>query len=115
MRAAGIAEMRRLRIFQDVDDRRVEAMLKSLFLQRFPAGVEVEREGEIADFRHVLVEGKVEVFSACRDREPTACVPGPGPCFIMAAVVHAFEPNAFVNFLRPDQPALGSLTGLRAR
>lgn len=87
MRAAEIEEMRGLRIFQDVDERRVDAMLKSSFLQRFPAGVELVREGEMADFLNVVVEGKVEVFSAYRDRETTVSVLGPGQCFIMAAVV----------------------------
>ncbi len=87
MRTAEIEEMRALRIFQDVDERRVDAMLKSSFLQRFPAGVELVREGEMADFLHVVVEGRVEVFSAYRDRETTVSVLGPGQCFIMAAVV----------------------------
>lgn len=87
MRTAEIEEMRGLRIFQDVDERRVDAMLKTSFLQRFPAGVELVREGEMADFLHVVVEGNVEVFSAYRDRETTVSVLGPGRCFIMAAVV----------------------------
>jgi CRP/FNR family transcriptional activator FtrB len=87
MRTAEIEEMRGLRIFQDVDERRVDAMLKSSFLQRFPAGVELVREGEMADFLHVVVEGQVEVFSGYRDRETTVSVLGAGQCFIMAAVI----------------------------
>lgn len=87
MRTAEIEQMRSLRIFDGVDAARVEAMLKTSFLQRFPAGVELVREGEAADFLHVVVEGKVEVFSAYRDRETTVSVLGPGQCFIMAAVV----------------------------
>ena len=87
MRTEEIEQMRDLRIFQGVEPTRVDAMLKTSFLQRFPAGVELVREGDPADFLHVVVEGKVEVFSTYRDRETTVSVLGPGQCFIMAAVV----------------------------
>lgn len=87
MREAEFEQMRGLRIFDGVEKSRVDAMLRSSFLQRFPAGVELVREGEAADFLHVVVEGKVEVFSAYRERETTVSVLGPGQCFIMAAVV----------------------------
>lgn len=87
MRAAEIEQMRELRIFKGVDATHVDAMLHGSFLQRFPAGVELVREGDTADFLHVVVEGRVEVFSAYRDRETTVAVLGPSQCFIMAAVV----------------------------
>ncbi len=87
MRADEIEQMRGLRIFTGVEPQRVDAMLHASFLQRFPAGVELVREGEPADFLHVVVDGKVEVFSDYRDRESTVSVLGPGQCFIMAAVV----------------------------
>lgn len=79
--------MRGLRLFNGVERRHVDAMLRVSFLQRFPQGVELVREGDPADFLHVVVEGKVEVFSIYRDRETTVAVLGPGQCFIMAAVV----------------------------
>ncbi len=62
-------------------------MLAASFLQRFPPGVDLVREGETADFLHVVVDGQVEIFSAYRDRETTVAVVGPGNCFITAAVV----------------------------
>ncbi|MEZ5817118.1 MAG: cyclic nucleotide-binding domain-containing protein [Hyphomicrobiaceae bacterium] len=87
MRPAEIEETRKLRIFDGVGEKHLLDMLRPAFLQRFPAGVELVREGDPADFLHVVVEGKVEVFSAYRDRETTVSVLGPGQCFIMAAVV----------------------------
>lgn len=87
MRAADLEQVRTLRIFAGVDQRRVEDMLSSAYLQRFPAGVELVREGEPADFLHVIIEGSVEVFSAHHDRETTIAVLGAGQCFIMAAVI----------------------------
>lgn len=87
MRAEDIDTVRSLRLFAGVEDRQVEALLKVSFLQRFPAHVELVREGDAADFLHVVVEGQVEIFSAYRDRETTVAVLGPGHSFITAAVV----------------------------
>ena len=87
MRAQEIEEMRRLPLFADVDTAHTEALLRVSFLQRFPAYVELAREGEPADFLHVVVDGQVEVFSAYRDRETTVAVLGPGHSFIVAAVI----------------------------
>lgn len=87
MRAEDIAEMRSLPLFEGVAPERVAAMLKVSFLQRFPAHVELVREGEPADFLHVIVDGQVEVFSAYRDRETTVSVLGPGNSFILAAIL----------------------------
>lgn len=87
MRSDEIDEMRRLPLFKGVEAAHCSAMLKSSFLQRFPARVELIREGEPADFLHVVVDGQVEVFSAYRDRETTVSVLGAGHSFIVAAVV----------------------------
>lgn len=87
MRRDEIAEMRELPLFMDVDAAHVEAMLVIAFLQRFPAHVELVREGEPADFLHVVVDGQVEVYSAYRERETTVSVLGPGHSFIVAAVI----------------------------
>lgn len=87
MRPEEIEEMRRLPLFEGVDAAHTEALLRVSFLQRFPAYVELAREGEPADFLHVVVDGQVEVFSAYRDRETTVSVLGPGHSFIVAAVV----------------------------
>lgn len=87
MRESDLEEMRRQRLFSGVAPGRVAAMLNGSFLQRFPAGLELVREGDPADFLHVVVEGSVEVFSAYRDRETTVAVLGPGKSFIVAAVV----------------------------
>ena len=60
-------------------------LLRPAFLQRFPAGVELVREGDTADFLHVMVEGQVEVFSAYHDRETTVAVPLPFDLLIFCA------------------------------
>lgn len=87
MRTDELEEMRRLPLFGGVDEARVDAMLKASFLQRFPAHVELVREGDPADFLHLIVEGQVETFAAYRGRETTIAVQGAGHAFIIAAVI----------------------------
>jgi CRP/FNR family transcriptional activator FtrB len=87
MRSEEMQEMRRLPLFRGVESAHVDSMLRVSFLQRFPAHVELLREGEPADFLHVIVDGQVEIFSAYRDRETTVAVLGPGHSYIVAAVV----------------------------
>jgi CRP/FNR family transcriptional regulator, transcriptional activator FtrB len=87
MRGEEIEQMRKLRIFNDVEKAHVEEMLRVAFLQKFPAGVALVQEGDEADFLHIVVDGKVELYSSYRDRETTVAVVGNGHCFITAAVV----------------------------
>lgn len=87
MRHDEIEEMRCLPLFAGVGVAHVEAMLKASFLQRFPAHVELAREGDPADFLHVIVDGQIEMYSTYRDRETTISVIGPGHSFIVAAVI----------------------------
>lgn len=87
MRAEEIEEMRSLTLFRNVSAAQVGAMLKASFLQRFPAHVELAREGDPADFLHVVIDGQIEMFSAYRDRETTIAVIGSGHSFVVAAVI----------------------------
>ncbi len=87
MRPEELEEMRRLPLFDGVEAAHTESLLRASFFQRFPAHVELVREGEPADFLHVVVNGQVEVFSAYRERETTVAVLGPGHSFIVAAVI----------------------------
>jgi CRP/FNR family transcriptional regulator, transcriptional activator FtrB len=79
--------MKQLPLFRGVAPALVETMLRCSYLQRFPAHVELVREGEPPDFLHVIVDGHVEVYSAYRDRETTVAVLGAGQSFIVAAVI----------------------------
>ncbi|AOG06412.1 cyclic nucleotide-binding domain-containing protein [Bosea sp. RAC05] len=87
MRHDEIEEMRTLPLFVGVASTHVESMLRASFLQRFPAHVELAREGDPADFLHVIIDGQIEMYSAYRDRETTISVIGPGHSFIVAAVI----------------------------
>ena len=87
MRSDDANEMKRLALFNRVASVQVDAMLHGAFLQRFPAHVELVREGEPADFLHVIIEGQVEMFSCYRDRETTVGLLHAGQSFILAAAL----------------------------
>lgn len=87
MRPDDMEEMRLQPMFAGAREEHVEAMLRVSFLQRFPAHVELVREGDSADFLHLIVDGQVEIFASYRDRETTVSVLGPGHSFIVAAVI----------------------------
>jgi CRP/FNR family transcriptional regulator, transcriptional activator FtrB len=87
MRAEEIERVRDLALFKDVDQTLILELLRPAYLQRFPAQVELVREGDPADFLHVVVDGQIEVFAAFRDRETTFSIHGPGYAFIVAAVI----------------------------
>jgi CRP/FNR family transcriptional regulator, transcriptional activator FtrB len=77
----------RMLLFADVEAGHTDTLLRDSRLQRVPAYVDVIREGETADFLHVVVDGQVEVFSTYRDRETTVAVLGPGDTFFIAALI----------------------------
>jgi CRP/FNR family transcriptional activator FtrB len=87
MRPEEIEEMRHLPLFAGVDAAHLETILRISFLQRFPAYVELAREGDPADFLHVVIDGQVEIFAGYKDRETTVSILGPGHSFIVAAVI----------------------------
>lgn len=87
MRAEELALIEGLPLMAGMDKGHLDDLLRGAFLQRFPVHVELIREGEPADFLHVVVEGQVEIFARYRDRETTVSVVGPGASFILAAVI----------------------------
>jgi CRP-like cAMP-binding protein len=64
MRQDDLQQMRSLRLFDGMAESHVESMLRVSFLQRFPAHVELVREGEPADFLHMIIDGQVECIQA---------------------------------------------------
>jgi CRP/FNR family transcriptional regulator, transcriptional activator FtrB len=87
MRAEDRNDVERLPLFTGLDARSLNDLLGGAFLQRFPAHVELIREGEPADFLHMVLDGQVEVYSHYRERETTVAVIGPYHTFILAAVI----------------------------
>lgn len=79
--------VKNVRLFRGMSEDAFDKLLKGSFFQRFPAHVVLIREGEPADFLHVVIDGSVELFSSWRDRETTMAIALPVSTFILAAVI----------------------------
>lgn len=87
MRDEELVAIRELPLFRPMGQETFELIAPASFLQKFPAGVELITEGEVADFLHVVVEGSVELFASGNGRETTVAVLRPVTAFILAAVI----------------------------
>lgn len=87
MRSDDIDLVRTLPLLQSMAAENLATLLRGAFLQRFPVHVELIREGEPADFLHVIVDGQVELYARYRGRETTITVINSPACFILAAVM----------------------------
>src|SRR3990167_6683906 len=79
--------VKELTLFRAMPDAAFDRLLAGSFFQRFPAHVVLIREGDLADFLHIVIDGGVELFSNWRDHETTISIARPISTFILAAVV----------------------------
>ncbi|NKB52244.1 MAG: cyclic nucleotide-binding domain-containing protein [Rhizobiaceae bacterium] len=87
MRPDDISEVRKLHLFEDMQDSNFQTMLNAAYLQTFPAQSELIREGDSADFLYVVMEGSIELFAKSNGRETTMAIVRPVNTFILAAVL----------------------------
>ena len=86
MRAEDLPAVRRLPLFRDMLQANFTALMQAAYAQRFPAGLELIRQGDRADFLHVVVEGSVELFGHSQGRSTTMAVVNPVGTFILAGL-----------------------------
>jgi CRP/FNR family transcriptional regulator, transcriptional activator FtrB len=79
--------VRALPLFRSVKPAYFKKLMSAAFLQRFPAGMALIKEGELPDFLHIVVDGAVELFGTDDGRETTIDILRPVATFILAAVV----------------------------
>jgi len=87
MRTDDQNQVRKLRLFADMEEGNFADLMRVAYLQAFPRQVQLITEGEPADFLHVVVEGSVELFAQSNGRETTMAVVRPVSTFILAAVL----------------------------
>ncbi len=80
-------EIRALRLFRELTPESFERLLTGSYFQRFPERVALIREGEPADFLHIVTDGAVELYSSWNNRECTMAIAQPVSTFILAAVL----------------------------
>ena len=87
MRPSELPEVRHLPLFRDMLQANFEQLMQGPYAQNFPAGVELIRQGDPADFLHVVVEGAVELFATWNGRTASMTVVQPVGTFILAACI----------------------------
>ena len=87
MRAHELLQLKSLPLFSEMTAQSLESLLDAALLQQFPTGVTLIREGDQADFLHVLVEGLVEIYTEQAGGEWGISLINPVSTFILAAVV----------------------------
>ncbi len=87
LRVQDAASIRGLELFCDMTEESFATLLRAAFLQRLPAGLTLIRQGEPADFLHVVIEGLVELFATYEGRETTMAMVRPIGTFPLAAVL----------------------------
>lgn len=87
MRPEELPEIRRLHLFRDMTQASFETLMASSYAQNFPQGLELIRQGDTADFLHIVLEGSVELFAQWSGRECTMAVVRPVSTFILAAII----------------------------
>lgn len=87
MRPRELPEIRHLPLFRDMPQTGFEALMQGAYAQTFPAGLDLMRQGDPADFLHVVMEGQVELYARWAGRECTMAVVRPVGTFILAACI----------------------------
>ncbi len=87
MRIGEKPEIAGLPLFRDMDDAMRERIFSGSFLQVFPPQLVLFEMGQRADFLHVLVDGRVELYAAGAGRDTTMRIVEPITSYILAAVI----------------------------
>ena len=102
MRQAESDLVRALPLFENVTEKHFDELMSTAFLQRFPQGVTLIREGDLPDFLHIVVEGTVELFASHDSHETVLDILEPVTTFILAAVI---RDEAYLKSARTLTPA----------
>ncbi|HWM47837.1 MAG TPA: cyclic nucleotide-binding domain-containing protein [Xanthobacteraceae bacterium] len=113
MRSADQQLIRELSVFREMKQENFDALLSAAYFQRFPEGVTLIHEGDLPDFLHIVVEGMVELFGACGERQTTLDVIRPVTTFILAAVIRDDVYLKSARTLAPSQILMIPATAVR--
>lgn len=114
MRSEDLAETRQLPLFRNMLQSNFTALMQAAYSQRFPGGLELIRQGDRADFLHVVVEGSVELSADWQGRTTTMAVVKPVGTFILAACVRDLPYLMSARTLEPSRLLLIPASDLRS-
>ncbi len=87
MRPNDLAEIRLLPLFSGMQQDCYDRLMLAAYVQNFPKGLTMIRQGDPADFLFILLEGQVELFASWDGHETTMAVLRPMGTFILAATI----------------------------
>lgn len=79
--------LRRLPLFREMTTPTFYSLMQIAYSQTFPPQLELIRQGEYADFLHVIIDGSVELHASWNGRNTVMGVVQPVSTFILAACV----------------------------
>ncbi len=85
MRNEDLDQIRQLELFRGLSDDQFRQLARGGYVQNFPPQIELIREGDPADFLHIVIGGSVELFSSWNDRQTVMATVRPVSTFILAA------------------------------
>lgn len=80
-------ELRRLPLFREMTTPTFDNLMKIAYLQTFPPQLDLIRQGDVADFLHIIIEGSVELLANWGEHSTVMGVVQPVSTFILAACV----------------------------
>lgn len=88
MRPSDVPDLRDLELFREMSEERFEDLMHGAYVQTFPPMVDLITEGDMSDFLHVVLEGRVELFASWNGHETTIATVEPIATFILAATIN---------------------------
>ena len=87
MESTDLPQVRALPLFATMAEASFGRLMRAARVEALPAQTELIAEGEPADFLHVVVEGRVELYARWNGRETVLEMVRPRRAFILAAVL----------------------------
>lgn len=114
MRAEDFDEIRRLPLFRNMRPSSFQSLMQGSYAQRFPPRLELFRQGQKADFLHVVLEGSVELHADWQGASTTMAVVRPVGTFILAACLRDLPYLMSARTLEQTRILLVPAAGIRA-
>ena len=98
--------LKRVAMFEDLDQRSLEAIANAAVEQRYEPGQEIVRQGDTGVGAFIIRSGKVEIVQDREGKEQKIATLGPGDVFGEMALLDEFPRSATVRAVEPTT-ALG--------
>ena len=106
MPAASIDFLKRVSMFEDLDQKSLEAIANAAVEQRYEPGQDIVRQGDTGVGAFIIRSGKVDVIQDRGGKETKLSTLGPGDVFGEMALLDEFPRSATVRAVEPTT-ALG--------